>query len=101
MKIGVYTDAHFSISSSILSRTNGYNYSARLDSLVDSFKWMYSQFKKSNVDLIVNCGDLTNSDILHAEENSALYEALSYNPGIRELYILGNHEIKNKNSTMS
>lgn len=101
MKIGIYSDAHFSISSSILSRVNGYKYSARLDSLIDSFKWMYDTFKKNNVELIVNGGDLTDSDLLHAEENSALYEALSCNPGIPELYILGNHEIKDKNSTIS
>lgn len=101
MKIGIYSDAHFSISSSILSRVNGYKYSARLDSLIESFKWMYDLFKKNNVDLIVNGGDLTDSDLLHAEENAALAEALSYNPGIKELYILGNHEIKDKNSKIS
>lgn len=100
-KIGLYTDAHFSISSSILSRVNGYKYSARLDFLVESFKWMYDTFKSRNVDLIINCGDLTNSDILHAEENAALSEALSYNKDIKEFYILGNHEIKDKKSNMS
>lgn len=101
MLIGIYTDSHFSISSSVLSRVNGYTYSARLDSLVQSFQYMYKLFKDNGVELIVNCGDLTDSDLLRAEENSALYEALSYNPGIPELYILGNHEIKNKNSTIS
>lgn len=100
-KIGIYTDAHFSISSSILSRVNGYKYSARLDFLVESFKWMYEIFRKNNVELIINCGDLTNSDLLHAEENSALSEALSFNKDIKEFYILGNHEIKDKNSSMS
>ena len=100
-KIGMYTDAHFSISSSIMNRINGFKYSMRLDCLVDSFRWMYEQFKENDVDAIINCGDLTDSDILHAEENAALYEALAYNPGIEELYILGNHEIKNKNSTIA
>ena len=99
--LGIYSDAHFSISSSILNRISGFKYSMRLDCLVDSFRWMYEQFKENNVDVIVNCGDLTDSDILHAEENAALYEALAYNPGIDEFYILGNHEIKNKNSTIA
>jgi DNA repair exonuclease SbcCD nuclease subunit len=62
---------------------------------------MYEQFKSNNVDLIINGGDLTNTDLLHPEENSALSEALSYNPGIQELYVLGNHEIKNKDSSIS
>lgn len=98
MKIGIYSDVHFSITSSILSRINGYKYSSRLDSIVDSFKWMYEVFSSENVDLIISGGDLTSSDILKPEENSAIYEALSYSCGTPEEHILGNHEIKDKNS---
>lgn len=98
MKIGIYTDAHFSKSSSILTGSHGNNYSLRLDSLVKSFKWMYEEFDKKKVELILNLGDLISSDVLDAETNSALSEALSYSKGIRELWLIGNHEMKSKDS---
>lgn len=92
MKIGVFTDIHFSYSESSMRL-------GRLDSLVYSFKWMYDTFNYNGVDLIVNCGDLFNSDIIKPEENVAITKALSYNSGIPELYLLGNHEMKSADSS--
>lgn len=97
-KVGIYTDAHFSLTSSILSNMSGYKYSARLDLLVQSFKWMYEEFDAKGVELIINAGDLIDSDIIKAEENSALSEALSHSKGIPELHIVGNHEKKDKSN---
>jgi len=97
MKLGIYTDAHFSLTSSIYSRIRGHKYSSRLDMLVESFKWMYKTFEDHGVDIIINAGDLISSDILKPEENSAIYEAFSYRGNIPEYHILGNHEIKDKN----
>ena len=64
--------------------------------IVDTFRWMYDVFKDNNVSCIVNCGDLFDSYRLKAEEISAMAEALSYNTGIPEFHVLGNHEILDK-----
>lgn len=101
MIVGIYTDCHFSISSSILNNISGYRYSARLDYLIESFKWMYDQFEKNKVDIIFNLGDLMDSNLLKAREASALSEALSYSKGIPEYYLVGNHEIDDKGSKFS
>ena len=70
--------------------------------LVDTFKWMYQVFKDNNVDIIVNGGDLVDSDVLKAREISALSEALSYrDQSIPEYHILGNHEMEDKASKFS
>ena len=76
MKIGIYSDAHFSKYSSNLISSAG-KYSKRLSSLLDSFKWMYEEFNKLGVEVVINCGDLTSSDSLSSDVSSALAEALS------------------------
>lgn len=98
MLVGIYTDAHFAVASSILNGTAGYKYSARLDMLVDSFKWMYETFESEGVELIFNGGDLIDSDFIKARESSALAEALSYGGKIPEYHIVGNHEKEDKAS---
>lgn len=98
MLVGIYCDSHFSVASSILNKTSGYKYSARLDLLIESFKWMYEQFKKEKVELIVNAGDLIDSDFIKAREGSALAEALSYGGDIPEYHLVGNHEKEDKNN---
>lgn len=97
MKIGIYTDVHCSYTSSILPLTlEGSKYTARLDMIVNTFKWMYKLFEDQSVDLIVNCGDLFDSYKVRAEELSAMAEALSYSSGIKEYHVIGNHEIYDK-----
>lgn len=98
MKIGIYTDCHFSKSSSILVGSNSNKYSMRLDFLIKSFAWMYDLFEKNEVYNIFNLGDLISSDVLDAETNSALSEALSYSKGIQEYWLIGNHEKKSRDS---
>lgn len=87
MKIGIYTDIHFSYSTSSMRR-------GRLQSLIDTFEWMYDKFEEHRVELIVNCGDLLNSDTIKPEENKALSEALGHSHNIKEIHLLGNHEMK-------
>lgn len=104
MIVGIYADAHFSVASSILNSLSGYRYSARLDMLIDSFKWMYDQFDKEGVELIFNAGDLLDSDFIKARESSAIAEALSYGGRIPEYHIVGNHEKEdraNRNTSLS
>lgn len=98
MKIGIYTDCHFCKSSSILVGSSLNKYSMRLDSLIKSFEWMYELFEQNEVCSIFNLGDLISSDILDAETNSALSEALSYSKGIQEYWLIGNHEKKSRDS---
>lgn len=91
MKVGIYADAHFSLNSSIiLGQSNSLE--GRLEHLVDSFGWMYGLFRDHGVDLIVDLGDLADSYVLRAEEITAISRALSLNPGIEEVHVLGNHE---------
>ena len=95
MKIGIYSDAHFSINSSILmGQDKNSIYSKRLAVLIKSFEWLYKVFTEKQVDLVINCGDMTSSDSITSEENSALSKSLSFNKGIPEIHLLGNHDIK-------
>ncbi len=97
MKIGVYTDVHCAYTSSILPlQSSTSKYTTRLQMVVDTFRWMYSEFKSQSVDLIVNCGDLFDTFKLRAEEISAMAEALSFNTQIPEYHIIGNHELMDK-----
>lgn len=98
MLVGIYSDSHFSVASSVLNKTSGQKYSARLDLLVDSFRWMYEQFDKEGVEMIINAGDLIDSDFIKAREGSALAEALSYGGRVPEYHIVGNHEKEDKNN---
>lgn len=94
-KLGVFSDSHFSLTSSILTNKSGYKFSARLDYLIKSFKWMYELFEEEGVKAIVHAGDLFDSDIILPEVGSALSEALSYNTSnIPQYFLLGNHEKK-------
>lgn len=91
MIVGVYADAHFTMSSSIVIGNTGTTM-GRLDRLIKSFEWMYDLFSENSVELIINLGDLTDSPHLRAEEITAISKALSYRKGIPEVHILGNHE---------
>lgn len=100
MLLGIYSDAHFSRASSIMTNQSNYRYSERLDMLIESFKWMYEVFQDNNVDMILNLGDLVSSDSLDAETSSALSEALSYSDNsIEEIHLIGNHERKSNDSS--
>lgn len=92
MRIVVYTDAHFSINSSIILGKVG-SLEGRLSHLIDSFKWIGEVAKERNCDLIVNCGDLVDSTTLRSEEITALAKALRYHDGINCTHVMGNHEI--------
>lgn len=101
MKIGIYTDAHFCKSSSILVGASGSRYPLRLDCLVKSFKWMYDLFNSNQVTTIFNLGDLLSSHNLDVETNTALEEALSQSYGVHEYWLIGNHEMKSDDSTFN
>lgn len=98
MIIGIYADPHISYTSSILPlHCDNSNYTYRLQMIIDSYKWMYEEFKRNNVDIICNCGDTFDSHTVKAEEITALTECLKYSNGIPEIWITGNHDMYNCN----
>lgn len=98
MKIGIYSDTHVSFSSSILPVYHGDDiYTTRLRMCIDTFKWMYDLFDKENVNIIVNCGDLFDSNNLRSEEIKAISECFKYSKGVKEYHIIGNHETLDTN----
>ena len=98
MKIGIYSDLHISRNSSIMPlHKEDSKYSTRLQMILDTGKWMYEEFEKQGVELIVNCGDTVDSSVLKADEISALQEFYSYSKGVEEYHIVGNHELSDKN----
>lgn len=102
MKIGIYSDAHFSKHSSILvGKAPGSEYTKRLNTLVNSFEWLYKTFEQHGADLIINCGDMTSSETISSEENSAIAKSLSFGGKIPEIHLLGNHEIQDANRKFS
>lgn len=96
MIIGVYTDPHWCMNSSILSPTQG-QYGQRLEALIESYRWMYDLFG-TDVDAIVNGGDLTDNPYLKSEEITAISKAFSMSKGVPEYHLLGNHEKQSESS---
>lgn len=101
-KIGIYSDVHISHNSSIMPTFLDEGiYTTRLDMCKKSIKWMYEQFEKKKVDMVVNCGDLYNSHTVTADEIHALvhtvneiykpYEVIGWSPTL-DVTIPGNHD---------
>lgn len=85
MKIGLYTDPHFSQYSNLILSSNGY--SGRLNNLIASFKWANKIFKEKSVEMVFCLGDLTDRPTVTAEEMSALRECNLTD----HYFIVGNH----------
>lgn len=99
-KIGIYSDVHFSHSSSILPTYENDNaYTTRLNMCKDSMIWAYNEFKKRKVDAVVNCGDTFNSHTVSADEITAYVNTINeiYKPtdnafsGL-DMTLIGNHD---------
>lgn len=100
MKVLVYTDLHCSYNSSIMPLYyEDSKYTTRLQMIVDTGKWINEIATNNKVDMIVNCGDTTDSHILRSEEITALSEffrSIDYN--CRHIIITGNHDVLDNNS---
>lgn len=90
MKILIYTDVHWSKSSSII-RTNGIKYSTRLENLIKSVNWAENLAIEKSCDAIVCLGDFFDKPILNAEEITALKE-IKWAENINHTFLIGNHE---------
>lgn len=89
MKILLYTDAHLSLSSSIITGRQG-SFDGRLSNLIESFKWVNEL--GAQCDYIINLGDTVDKPILNSEEITALNECnLS-----KHIILLGNHDISSR-----
>lgn len=87
MKIGLYADPHISATSSIIAGKQK-NFSGRLDSLIESFRWMEEIFKQNDCISVFCLGDLTDKPDLTAEEITAMSQC----QGLGEHVIVeGNH----------
>lgn len=94
MKIGIYSDLHISVTSSIMPiYCKDSKYTTRLQMMIDTARWMYKVFEDEKVELILNGGDTMDSHTIRSEEISALSEFYSYSRGVPEIHIPGNHEI--------
>lgn len=95
MKLLIVADMHLAYTSSILPlyKENS-KYTTRLQYMIDTVKWYENLAEEQGVDYIINLGDLTDGNILRAEELTALAEAYSCrnSKSIPELYVTGNHD---------
>lgn len=104
MKIAIFTDLHIADRGSQMKGSK-----QRLSYVEDFIEWFCQEVRKSEVDLIINCGDLTSSDNLSATEITALsntigkLESLGKEKGIgiSVRHVLGNHERKDKEGIYS
>mgnify|MGYP004658003689 CR=1 FL=1 len=99
MKIVFYSDVHFSTYSSIF-RKRGKQYSARLESCINSVGWAEDYAERMGADLIVIGGDFFDKSDLSAEELTALKEVY-FSQRIPHVVLVGNHEMKTRNRSLT
>lgn len=90
MKILIYTDNHFSTSSSIV-RKEGYNTSLRLENQIESLNWVEKLGEEKDCDMVVHLGDFFDKPELTAKELTALKD-IKWN-SLRHVFLVGNHEM--------
>lgn len=90
MKLCIYTDNHFCRSSSIV-RKSGEQFSIRLENQIKSIEWVEQLASGAGVDSIICLGDFFDSNILHADELTAL-QTIKWN-NISKVFLAGNHEM--------
>lgn len=97
MKICIYSDPHWSMTSSIFTQ-QGVKFSRRLENLLDSMNWVGQLAKSKNCDRIICAGDFFHKDTLNAEEITALKQ-INWTD-IPKQFLLGNHELMKENQNM-
>lgn len=88
-KILLYTDVHFSTTSSIIRR-RGVKYSERLENVIQSVNWAENLADIENCDEIICLGDFFDKPTLSDEELTALTE-IKWS-SLKHTFIVGNHE---------
>ena len=90
MKILLYADPHWSVTSSIV-RSRGEKYSTRLHNLITSIQWVEDVAYKHGCESVVCLGDFFDTAQLNSEELTALGEIRWHQ--CNHYYIAGNHEM--------
>ena len=98
MKILIYTDVHWCKFSSVIREIDD-KYSVRLQHLINSVNWAERLAEEHNCNMIISGGDFFDSHVVSDFEISSLSEIKWAK--IPHKFILGNHEIQNKNKELS
>ena len=98
MKILLYTDNHWSQSSSIV-RGRGARYSLRLENQLESINWVEQLAVEKGCEMVFNLGDFFDRAELNAEELTALKD-IKWND-LPHYFIVGNHEMGTSDLTYS
>lgn len=93
MKALIFTDVHWSETSSIIN-SQGSNYSTRLEHLIKSVSWAEEQADLNNCDQIICLGDFFDKPNLTSAELTALNEVKWSNKP--HFFLVGNHESPRK-----
>ena len=88
MKIGIFTDVHWSVTTSILRSKEG-DYSTRLKLLISGMNWANDLFEREGCTMAVCAGDFFDKSTCTDEELSAVQEITWKVP---TGFIVGNHE---------
>lgn len=94
MKILIYTDPHWSQTSSIVNQ-RGVKYTKRLENLITSVSWAEELSKTHQCDAVMCLGDFFDTSSLNSEELTALQE-VKWNLDLPHYFLVGNHEISRK-----
>lgn len=89
MKIMLFSDIHWSTSSSMITM-RGERYSKRLELLIKSLNWIEDLSLKLGCEREICLGDFCDKSVLTDEEISALKE-IKWN-ALKKYFIIGNHE---------
>lgn len=90
MRVLIYTDNHFSTSSSIV-RKEGKTTSLRLENQIESLNWVERLGEEKDCDMVVHLGDFFDKPELTAKELTALKD-IKWN-SLRHVFLVGNHEM--------
>ena len=98
MKLLLYADPHWSVTSSIV-RSRGNKYSTRLENLIESLQWVEDTARDKGCGAVVCLGDFFDTSQMNSEEISALGEIIWAQ--CPHYYIAGNHEMGRGDSMFS
>jgi DNA repair exonuclease SbcCD nuclease subunit len=90
MKLLVYADPHWSVTSSIV-RSRGTKYSTRLENLIKSIQWVEDLAEDRFCDAVICLGDFFDTSQLNSEEITALGEIVWSQ--CYHYFLAGNHEM--------
>ena len=90
MKMLLYADPHWSVTSSIV-RGRGEKYSVRLENLIASIQWVENLAEKLGCEVVICLGDFFDTAQLNSEEISALGEIRWAHA--KHYFLAGNHEM--------